>query len=90
MILPPNIIYVIYLILSVGNPIKKLTSLLITKLSHHPIIFDGPWMKKYSVLLDLINNSILFFFEYCSHLGVPSVPVFTMPTAETRIISMTT
>ncbi len=54
------------------------------------MILGRPWMKKYGVLLDMINDCILFSPGYCSHLGAPLVPVPTMPTVETEIISMVT
>ncbi len=47
-------------------------------------------MKKYGVLLDMINNYISFSPEYCSHLRTSLVFVSTMPTTKTEIISITT
>ena len=46
-----------------------MTLLLIIKLVHHTMDFGHPWRKKHEVLLDIINNSIPFFPEYCIHLG---------------------
>ncbi len=54
------------------------------------MIFGCPWIKKHGVLLDMINNCILFSLEYCSHLKVFLVPIPTMPTAEIEIISIAT
>ena len=47
-------------------------------------------MKKHEVLLDMINNCISFSPKYYLHPKTPLVPVPTMPTAETEIISMAT
>ena len=47
-------------------------------------------MKKHGVLLDMINNPILFSPGYCLYPKAPLVPVPTMPTDETKIISMAT
>ena len=80
--------HAIYPTLSVGSHTESLAPLLITKLGHHPMILGRPWMKKHGVLLDMINDCISFSLGYCSHPGAPSVPVPTMPTDETEIISM--
>ncbi len=84
------VIYIIYPILFIGSHIENLVSLLITKWNHHPMILGRSWMKKYGVLLDMINNCISLSFGYCSQPRVPLVLVPTMPTAETEIISMAT
>lgn len=73
-----------------GNYIKNLMLLLITKLSHHPIIFSCPWMKKHTVLLNIINNSITFLSKYCTHLEALLISVFIIPTKKTKIISIIT
>ena len=82
--------YAIYPTLSVGSHPESLVPLLITKLGHHPMIFGCSWMKKHGVLLDMINNGISYFPGHCSHPGPPLVPIPTMPTAETEIISRAT
>ncbi len=82
--------YAIYPTLSIGSHTESLVPLLITKLGHHPMIFGRPWMKKYGVLLDMINDYLSFSPGYCSHPGVLLIPIPTVPTAETDIISMAT
>lgn len=52
------------------------------------MILGRLWMKKHGVLLDMINNSILFSSGYCSYFGAPLVSVPNMPKNETKIISM--
>ncbi len=47
-------------------------------------------MKKYGVLLDMINDFILFSPGYCSYPRATSVSVPTIPAAETEITSMAT
>ena len=47
-------------------------------------------MKKLRVLLDIINNSITFLPGYCTHPGMPSFPILTMPTVNIEIIPMAT
>ena len=54
------------------------------------MILGCPWMKKHGVLLDMINDCISFSLRYCSYPGAPLVPISTIPTAETEIISMAT
>lgn len=50
------------------------------------MILGRLWMKKHGVLLDMINNSIIFFLGYWTHFGIPLSP--TPPKSkETRIIS---
>ena len=39
------------------------------------MIFGHPWMKKYGILLDMINDSITFSPEYYMHLGAPLLPI---------------
>lgn len=41
--------------------------LLISKLGQYPIILCHLWIKKYEVLLDIINNFIIFLLKYYIH-----------------------
>lgn len=43
-------------------------------------------MKKYEVLLNMINNSIKTFPEYYIHFEMFLLPIFIMPMIETEII----
>lgn len=47
-------------------------------------------MKKYGVLLYIINDYISCSSRYCLYPRVLSIPIFVMLTVETKIISMTT
>ena len=58
------ITYTIYLILTIGIHIESLTSLLIIKLRNHPMIFGQPRMKKHGVIIDITNNSLVFWPSY--------------------------
>ena len=71
--------HAIYPTLSVGNHTESLAPLLITKLGQHPMILGRPWMKKYGILLDMINDSITYFPRYCMHLGAPLFPIPPKP-----------
>ena len=73
------ITHAIYPTLSVGNHTKSLVPLLITKLGQHPMILGRPWMKKYGILLDMINDFITFSPGYCTHLGAPLFPIPPKP-----------
>ena len=61
--------------LSIGNHIKSLAPLLITKLGQHPMIFGHLYVKKHGVMLNMINNSITFFSGYYTHLEAPLSPI---------------
>lgn len=67
-VLYQTIIYTVYQILSIKNHIKNLAPFFITKLRQQLIIIGYLWIKKYKVLLNIINNSITFFLEYFIHL----------------------
>ena len=67
--------YIIYFMLSIGKYIESLAPLLITKLGYYSMIFDPLWMKKYGVLLDMINESIKFSYGYCTYLKAPLLPI---------------
>ena len=67
--------YGIYFMLSMGKYIKSLTPLLITELGYYSMIFDLLWMKKYGVLLDMINESIKFSYGYCTYLKASLLPI---------------
>ena len=82
--------HTIYFILSLENHSKSLAPLLITKLGHHRMLLGRLWMKKYGVLLDMINNSITFSSRYYIHPGAPSFSLFTMPIKETEITLIAT
>lgn len=71
-----------------GNHIKSLNPLFITKLGYHLMIFGCTWMKKYGVLLDIINDSIIFLPEYYTQFGVLSFPVFLILIIKTKIITI--
>lgn len=46
-----------------------------TNLGQHFITPDCPWMKKYRVLLDMINDSITFSLRYYTYLITSLFPV---------------
>lgn len=63
------IIYIIYSILIIDTNIKNLALLLITKFGNHPIILSWPWIKKYNIIINITNNSIGFWSNYCIYIG---------------------
>ena len=42
------------------------------------MIFGSLYMKKYGVLLNMINNSITFTTRYCTYLGASLSPITSM------------
>ena len=79
------VIHAIYPTLSIRKYTKSLALLLITKLRQHPMILGCPWIKKYGVLLDMINDFITFFPGYCTHLRASLFLIFPKPE-ETKTI----
>jgi hypothetical protein len=65
-----NIIHVIYSFIIIQNHIKNSISMMIIKLDQHLIILNKLWIKKYNVNDHDYNNSISFYFNYCSHLNI--------------------
>ena len=59
--------------------------LLITKLGQYPMILGRLWIKKYGVLLDIINDSIIFSPKYYTHLRTPLSLILSKPK-ETKTI----
>ena len=52
----PDVTHAIYLTITIQDHKEATTSMLITKLGQHPIIFGKLWMKKHSVILDMKND----------------------------------
>lgn len=72
---------------------ESLVKLLMTKLSQYFIIFGYLLVKKYSVLLNIINNSITFFSKYYTYFRAILLPIAqnlegrkTMPKAKYKNI----
>ena len=61
--------------MTIQDHTKLITPMLITKLGQHPIILEKLWMKKHGVILDMRNDRLTFWPEYCQH-------VITKPCAE--------
>ena len=66
------ITHAIYPIFTVGIHIESLDFLFITKLGNHPMILSQPWMKKYGVIIDMINDFLAFWPGHCIHIGAIS------------------
>jgi hypothetical protein len=54
--------------MTIQNHTKSFTSMMIIKLDQHFIILKKSWMKKHDVNYHDHDDSILFYFDYCSHL----------------------
>ena len=67
--------HAIYLMLSVENHTKSLAPLLITKLGQLLMILGRLWIKKHEILLNIINDFIIFSLGYCMYLGVFLFPI---------------
>ena len=53
--------------MTVQNHSKLTTSMLITKLGQHSIIFGKPWIKKHGVILDTKNDQLTFWPRHCQY-----------------------
>ena len=49
---------------------ESITSMLITKLSQHPIILGKPWIKKHKIILDKRNDQLIFWLGHCQHVTI--------------------
>ena len=38
-------------------------------MGNHPIILGRPWMKKHEVIIDMTNNSLVFWPGHCIYIG---------------------
>ena len=65
----PSITHAIYSTLTVQGYTKSLAPFLITKLGQHPLILGKAWMQKYSVILDMSCDKLIFWPGHCQHLG---------------------
>ena len=72
------------------NYTKSQMFLLLIKLGHYFIIFGHPWIKKYRVLLDIINHSIIFFLQYYTYSGMSLFSLLTILTKKNEIIPIVT
>ncbi len=63
-----DITHVIYSFMIIQNHIESFTSMMIIKLDQHSIILEKSWMKKHDVSYHEHDDSISFYFDYCSHL----------------------
>ena len=71
----PNVTHTIYPTMSILNPKKTTTPMLITKLSQHQIIFRKPKMKKREAVLDMQNDWLSFWpghYQYDIALRLPT------------------
>lgn len=50
------------------------------------MIFSYLWIKKYKVLINILNNFIKFFSKYYTYLEVLLFSIFTMLIKKTEII----
>ena len=82
------VIHVMYLKLAIKNHTNSLIPLLPTKLGHYFMIFSHLWMKNHRILLDIINDSIIFLLRYYTHPKKPSFLILTILTINTKIILM--
>ena len=46
--------------------------ILITDLGNQHIILGEPWINKHKVLLDIVDNRIIFVLGRCDHIGTPT------------------
>lgn len=70
--------------LSIEKNWKSLVFLLITTLTEYCIIFGYFEYKKYTVFLDIINNSITISPEFCIHLRVFSSFITLKPIQKAK------
>ena len=64
---------------------KSLTPLLLTKLGNLLIIYGRLWIKKHKVIIDMINNFLVFWPAYCTHIRVFSSITLSQPTLQIEI-----
>lgn len=69
---------------------KSIVSLPITKLNYYEIIFKHLSIKKYRVLFNIINKSILFSTKYYSYPKAVLITKLTIVILEIEIIFMVT
>ena len=84
------IIHTIYSILTISTHTKSFILLLIMKLENHPIIFGQPWMKKYGTIIDIINNFLAFWLDYCIYIGVISPTILNLPSLPIKTTAVRT
>ena len=65
-----TVTHVIYFIMTVNRHRKNLISLLITKLRNHKLILKRLWMKRHDIILNMINDFFIFWFDHCDHFDV--------------------
>ncbi len=82
------IIHIIYPTLTIGSHTKSFTLLLIIKLGNHLMILGRPWMKKHRVIIDMTNDSLVFWPGYCIHFGVTSPTILSLSSSSTETIAI--
>ena len=75
---------VIYPISTVGTYIKSFAFLLITKLGNHLMILGQPRIKKHGVIIDMINNSLVFWLGYYIYIGATFSTTLSQPKLPTE------
>ena len=73
-------------ILPFGTHTKNLALLLITKLGNYLMILGQPWMKKYGVIIDITNNFLAFWPNYCTHIGATSLNTLRQPRLPAKTV----
>lgn len=63
----PLVTHAIYPRLRIGDHVESLCPLFITTLGKHSIILGKAWMKQHGVLLDMVNDRVMFTKDHCQH-----------------------
>ena len=72
------ITHAIYPMLTVQGHTELLVPFLIIKLGQHPLILGKPWMQKYSIILDISYDKLIFWPGHCQHLDFLPAAVNTL------------
>ena len=78
----PNVTHAFYPTMTILDHKETTTSMLITKLDQHQIIFGKPWMKKHDAVLDMRNDRLTFWPGHYHHDIALRLPPTEKPHAE--------
>ncbi len=49
------------------------------------MILGQPWIKKHEIIIDLTNNSLVFWPSYCTHIRATFLITMSQPSSSTEI-----
>jgi hypothetical protein len=81
----PIVTHAIYPRLQIRDHVESLCPLFITTLGKHSIILGKAWMKQHGVMLDMVNDQVIFTKGHCQHTTPTNTQETACPQVDSKI-----